>query len=121
LGLCIGEVAVRPPRARPSGQYWITGGKYPQVPCDPPEHRGAPGGNRCLGKVHHFHLTHRPFPSSALRSVGSYTTGVGADSTIEQDAFLVYLRPDKFTEVRFHVVDAGTYPECTPNTTRSCS
>src|SRR5262245_59527700 len=43
------------------GQYWITGGKYPQVPCDPPEHRGAIGGNTCLGKVHHFHVTHRPF------------------------------------------------------------
>jgi hypothetical protein len=148
LGLCVGEVpqtsdeviAEGPTYIQPftltvadgktaacrafdvaEGQYWITGGKYPQVPCDPAEHRGALGSHTCLGKVHHFHVTHRQFADNELPKAGPYTTGVGADSTIEQDAVLVYVRPGEFTEVRFHVVDRGTYPECIPNDTRSCS
>jgi hypothetical protein len=103
------------------GQYWITGGKYPQVPCAPSEHRGALGNNVCLGKVHHFHVSHRSFADNAgLPDVGTYTTGVGADSTIEQPAVLVYVHRGEFAEVRFHVVDAGTYPECSATEDRSC-
>jgi len=102
------------------GKYWITGGKYPQVPCDPYEHRGAIGPHVCLGKVHHFHVTHKD-TLTGMPAPGPYTKAVGADSTIEQPALFVQVRANEFTEVRFHVVDAGTYPECTPSSTRSCS